>query len=103
MALGAQVVSHQEQIAGLVFATFDPIRQDRLDVKAEPLKQCTRTLMIGDHLRGELVKLKGTGERHDFRAQTLAEAPRPPVTSGVDADLTDLAGPSQRIDMKARV
>jgi len=34
MTLGAQVVSHNEQISGLIFAIFDPIRQQRLDVKA---------------------------------------------------------------------
>jgi hypothetical protein len=103
MARSAQIISHQEEVAAITVAILNPVRQQRLHMKAQPLKECAGVLVVGDHLGRDFSQLQRAGERHDLRDKTLAEASRLPVRGGVDADLADPVRPSERIHMEAGV
>src|SRR5208282_2281829 len=90
MTLGAQVVSHDDQISGLIFAIFYPVGQQRLEVKAPSLTHRPGALVLGEHLRRDLSELQNSSERDNLSAQGLAEAPGLPLGSYVYRDFTDL-------------
>src|ERR1700739_4194893 len=97
MARNAKIISHQEQVAAIASAILYPIRQQRFHMKALAIKQRTRALVVGDHLGSHFSKLQRPRQCHYLRAETLAETPRAPFRGGIDTNLADPAGPSQRI------
>jgi len=98
-----QVVGHHQDVAGLAAAIADPIVEQCLDAKTEPLECRTCAGLVQGEHAAELPQTERLSKTEGLGHQRAANPDAPKLRARVDAQFADLAGPSRRLPMYAGV